>query len=120
VTRTGRIWRNGSQSGIAISNGSRRNGKKTVSKGLYDIVAAIGNYKSLDKAIRESLWNEPEKWLVESTGLFLMHEDGLELVKPVVCNRWVVSRPLGYIRVSWYTHLVINAMIHRETSKKTA
>lgn len=48
----------------------------------------------------------------------VIHEDGLELIKPVVRNRWVASRPLGYIKLSWYTHFVINAMIHRETSRK--
>jgi len=80
-------------------------------------LSAIGHYKSLDKAIRESLWLEPERWAVGDHGRFILHEDGLELVKPIVTNRWTVARPIGYVRLSWYTHFVLNAMVHRESSK---
>jgi len=75
-------------------------------------MAAIGHFRSLDKAIRHSLWQEPSKWLIDNNGRFIIHDDGMELVKPVVTNRWVMSRPLGYIRLSWMTHYTINAMIH--------
>jgi hypothetical protein len=75
-------------------------------------MAAIGHFRSLDKAIRHSLWNEPEKWLIDEHLRFVVHEDGMELVKPVVTNRWAMSRPLGYIRLQWKTHFILNAMVH--------
>jgi hypothetical protein len=81
-------------------------------------VSVNGYYKSLDKAIRDSLWLEPTRWAVGENGRLVIHEDGLELIKPVVRNRWVVSNPIGYVKLSWYTNFVISAMVHREVTRK--
>lgn len=75
-------------------------------------MAAVGQFKNLNQAIIWSLWNEPNKWIVGDFDRFLLHADGVELVKPVVTNRWVMSQPIGYIRLSWWTQFHINAMVH--------
>ncbi len=75
-------------------------------------MAPTGKYSSLDKAIRESLWSEPDQWIAGDNNRFLCHADGLDLILPIATGRWTVGKPLGYIRLSWYTHFTINAMLH--------
>ena len=77
-------------------------------------MSTIGRFRSLDKAVRDSLWHEPHAWTIIGDGRVLVHDDGLELIKPVLTNRWTASKPLGYIRLSWWTHFVLNAKINTE------
>lgn len=75
-------------------------------------MAAIGHFKSIDKAIRHSLWEEPEKWTIGDFDRFLSHEDGLSLVKPITHNVWTISNPIGYVRLNRWTNMTINLMVH--------
>lgn len=75
-------------------------------------MAAIGHFKSIDKAIRHSLWEEPEAWEIGDFNRFMKHRDGLELVKPMTHDHWTITKPIGYVKLGWWTNLTINLMVH--------
>lgn len=77
-------------------------------------MTTYGDFSSLDKAIRHALWSDPEAWTIGDYDRSLTHLDGLRLIKPVTTNRWSMIRPIGYIKLSWWTHFTINAMVHGE------
>lgn len=81
-------------------------------------MAKIGVFKSMDHAIRYSLLEEPETWCSGDFGRFLFHDDGLRLVKPVITNRWTITEPLGYVKLSWWTNRIINSILQGEKVKR--
>jgi hypothetical protein len=62
---------------------------------------------SLDRIIRQSLWNHPEEWVWGDMDRFLMR-GAVRLVRPVVDDRWCYCvSDLGAVRLSLATHLGI-------------